>query len=310
MNEKIRDISVVVTYHNREQYIDEAIKSVLAQTLKPLEIIVVNDGSTVAARRHLERWQNDCTIVDLLRQSGPSAARNEGVRHARGTFVAFLDDDDIWLPHKLDIQRRFLEEHPECSAVHGAAWFFFSHRPEWYYKGFAPGPMTLAQALTDEYWVMTPTLFARREMLAAMGGYDVGFREAEDRDLIIRCCAAGHRIEGIPEPLARVRRQGHPSLTRRRWRVFRTDLRMCWKHRALYLRAYGPRGVLSFVLEKVQLPSRQTRYVDGAVRRLLRYVPVKYEIRPTYREPVLESRPFAFAPCPPHPPELLNENQA
>src|SRR5215475_6344459 len=107
LNEKARDISVVIPYHNREQYIDEAIGSITAQTLKPLEIIVVNDGSTVAARRHLERWQGICTIIDFHRQRGPSAARNEGVRRARGAFVAFLDDDDIWLPHKLEVQRRF-----------------------------------------------------------------------------------------------------------------------------------------------------------------------------------------------------------
>jgi glycosyltransferase involved in cell wall biosynthesis len=282
----VSDITVIIPYYNREEYIDEAIQSVLAQTLKPLEILVVNDCSRESSRRYLERYAKVCTIMDLPVNVGLAGSRNAGMRAARGQFIALLDDDDIWLPQKLEQQRKFLEQHPECSGIHTAVWAMLPNRDDVLYYRFAPGPMTLAQALTNDHWVIPSTMMFRTDVLRALGGFDPPFRQCEDRDLIIRFCAAGYQIQGIPEPLAKLRRQGQASLTDKSWRIFRTDLKMCWKHRALYFRAYGLRGVVSFVMEKIQLPSSRTRYVDGAVRRLNRFVKVKYEVKSSYREPV------------------------
>jgi len=290
------DISVVIPYYNREQYIEEAVQSVMSQTLKPLEIIIVNDCSRESSRRYLDRYASTCKIVDLDVNVGLAAARNEGTRCARGRFVAFLDDDDIWLPQKLEIQRRYMDEHPECAIVHAAVWLFFQTGRDEVFQRFGEGPMTLAQALTNGYWAIIPTVLMRSELIHAVAGFDVNYRECEDRDFIIRCCAAGYRVEGISEPLVRVRRQNQDGLTRDHWRIFRADLRMCWKHKKHYLQAFGLRGLLSFVLEKIQFPSSRTRYVDGAVRRILRFVTIKYQVRPDYRDPVLcadQKRPLS-----------------
>jgi glycosyltransferase involved in cell wall biosynthesis len=289
------DISVVIPYYNRERYMDEAVQSVLAQTLKPLEIIIVNDCSREASRRFLDRYAGVCTIIDLPVNVGLAASRNAGIFAARGQFIALLDDDDIWLPSKLELQHKYMEEHPECAGVHTAVWAMFPRhidrgRPaKW--LCFGPGPMTLAQALTNDYWVIPSTMMFRTEVVRSLGGFDPHFRQCEDRDFIIRFCAAGYRIEGIGEPLARLRREGHDSLTARCWHIFFTDLKMCWKHKAFYFRAYGLGGFVNFVLEKIQAPSSRTRYVDGAVRLLLRFVKVKYRIRAGYREPVGNERP-------------------
>lgn len=280
------DISVVIPYYNREQYIDETIQSVLSQTLKPLEILIVNDCSRETSRRYLDRYAATCNIIDLPTNVGLAAARNEGVRRARGKFVAFLDDDDLWLPQKLEIQRRYLDEHPECAAVHTAAWAFFSDKPDALWGRNWSGPITLAEALTNDHWVMIPTMLIRTHMMRAIGGFDRRFRECEDRDFIIRCCAAGYKIEGIAKPLARIRREGHPSLTKRNWRMYWMDVKMCWKHRSFYYRAYGIRGFVSFLLEKLHIASYNTRYIDGRVRFLLRVIKVKYQTRPGYRDPV------------------------
>ncbi|MFY9682798.1 MAG: glycosyltransferase family 2 protein, partial [Candidatus Sulfotelmatobacter sp.] len=109
------DISVVIPYYNREMFVDEAVQSVLGQTIKPLEIIIVNDCSRESSRRYLDRYAEMCKIVDLTENVGLAGARNAGIRAARGQFIAFLDDDDIWLPQKLEVQRQYMDEHPECA---------------------------------------------------------------------------------------------------------------------------------------------------------------------------------------------------
>jgi glycosyltransferase involved in cell wall biosynthesis len=281
------DISVIIPYFNRQQYVDQAIESVLGQTLRPLEIILVNDGSAWSARRFLDRYSDICTIVDLPNTVGASAARNEGIRRARGRYIAFLDDDDIWLPKKLEIQRRYMEEHPQCALVHSAATSFSSDGPDTLWKCDWPAPLTLAQALTHDHWIILPTVLARADVLRKIRAFDTKFRGSEDHDLVIRCTAAGYRIEGMPYVLVRFRREGHRSLTRRQWRMFFTHVRLVWKHRKLYWNAYGVKGMITFLFATLRIAARQTRYVDGAVRRILAEVELKYQQRAEYRDPVL-----------------------
>jgi glycosyltransferase involved in cell wall biosynthesis len=281
------DISVIIPYYNREKYIDEAVQSVLAQTLKPLEIIIVNDCSRESSRRYLDRYADVCTIVDLTVNVGLAGSRNAGIRVARGQFIALLDDDDIWLPEKLKRQRMYMEEHPACSAVHSQVWAFFPDNHEQIWSLFRPGPMLLAHALSDQYWVVPSTLMIRTSVIRALGGFDVRFRECEDRDFMIRCCAAGYGIEGISEPLIRLRRNSDDSLSERRWRMFRVHVRIIWIHKSLFYRAYGLRGPMNFLLRTLFIASCKTKYVDGPVRFLLRVIKVKWQVRANYRDPVL-----------------------
>jgi glycosyltransferase involved in cell wall biosynthesis len=303
------DISVIIPFFNRERYIEEAVQSVLAQTLQPLEILIVNDCSRESSRRYLDRYANLCRIVDLPVNVGLAGARNAGIRLARGQFIALLDDDDIWLPRKLELQRKYMEDHPECSGVHSAVWAMLPDQPDTLYRRFgtwwkpisevnwlAPGepmagPLTLAQALMNDNWVIPSTMMFRTEVVQALGGFDPHFRQVEDRDFIVRFCAAGYQIEGIYEPLAKLRREGHSSLTGRRWRIFRSDLKMCWKHRALFLRAYGWLGIVWFLVEKLQEPTFGIPYVYGAVRRLYWIFRWKCPIKSDYKEPVGSPRP-------------------
>jgi len=280
------DISVIIPYYNREQFIDEAVRSVLAQTLQPLEVIIVNDCSCESSRRYLDRYTGICKIVDLAVNVGLAGSRNAGIRVAGGQFIALLDDDDVWLPEKLEIQRKYMEEHPDCSAVHSAVWAFFSDRQDELWRQFGPGTMTLAQALTELHWVIPSTLMIRTPVIRALGGFDVRFRECEDRDFMIRCAAAGYRIEGIPEPLVRFRRIGHSSLSERRWRMFVVHMRIVWLHKALYYQVYGMRGLVNFLLATLHIASYKTRYVDGAVRFAMRVFEVKWRVRPGYHEPI------------------------
>ena len=298
------DVSVIIPYYNRELYIDEAVQSALAQTLKPLEILIVNDASRHSSRRFLDRYAKLCTIIDLPVNVGLASARNAGIQAAQGRFIALLDDDDIWLPHKLEVQRAYIDEHPGCDGTHSAVWAILPGQPDTYYRRFGiwweavsdaklapgeapPGPVTLAQALTNDCWVIPSTMMFRTNVARALGGFDSAFRQCEDRDFIIRFCAAGYRIEAILEPLTKLRRQGHDRLTSRRWRIFRNDLKTCWKHRELFRQVYGTWGIASFVLDKLQEPTFGIPRVYGGVRRALWAVNRKRQIKSGYREPVL-----------------------
>jgi glycosyltransferase involved in cell wall biosynthesis len=281
-----RDVSVIIPYYNREQYIDAAVQSVLEQTLKPLEIIIVNDRSRETARKHIQCYANVCKILDLPQNVGLAGARNAGIDAARGRFIALLDDDDMWLPQKLEVQRRYMEEHPECFMVHSAVWAFFSDKPDQLWVWCEPGSMTLAKSLTDKYWACPSTMFFRAQGARDIGGFDPAFRQCEDRDFLIRLCVGGLRVHCIPEPLVRLRRENHDRLTRHKWTILRTDFKMCWKHKRLYLRAYGMRGIVNFVVEKTRIATRETRFLDGAGRLVLRLMDIKYSLRKNYRDPI------------------------
>lgn len=105
-------ISCIVPVHNGERYLREALDSIIAQTYRPIEIIVVNDGSTDGTERILADRQGATRILQLDNR-GPSATRNFGWRAAAGEFVAFLDQDDLWHPEKLARQIARFEARPD-----------------------------------------------------------------------------------------------------------------------------------------------------------------------------------------------------
>jgi len=119
------EISVIIPVYNGERYLSQAIESVLAQTLPPLEIIVVDDGSTDASVAVAERYAKRVRI-DRQENSGAASARNRGIDLARGSLLAFLDADDLWTPDKLRLQAGALEEDPGPAIVLGKVKQFIS----------------------------------------------------------------------------------------------------------------------------------------------------------------------------------------
>lgn len=111
-------LSVVIPTRNRAHLVCEAIESALAQRPGQVEVIVVNDGSTDDTRTLLERtYGSRIHLLSLPECRGAGAARNAGVRLATGELLGFLDDDDLWLPGKLDAELRVLQRFPEAEAV-------------------------------------------------------------------------------------------------------------------------------------------------------------------------------------------------
>ena len=113
-------ISVVMTIYNRQDYLEFAIQSVINQTYKNIEIIVVDDGSKTNYAEIICSKYAQCTCY-YRTNSGSSAARNFGVSKAKGDFIAFLDDDDLFLPHKLEVQIALLQSKLDIDCVHSSA---------------------------------------------------------------------------------------------------------------------------------------------------------------------------------------------
>ena len=112
LQDRMEKVSVVVPVYNREKTMVRAVDSVLEQSIKPQEIIVVNDGSTDGTADVIKDYGNNITGINLPINSGPSAARNEGVKHAKSDWIAFLDSDDCWEKDKLKSQKEFIDRYP------------------------------------------------------------------------------------------------------------------------------------------------------------------------------------------------------
>ncbi|MCT7987997.1 glycosyltransferase family 2 protein [Laspinema olomoucense] len=116
-------ISVIVPVYNLEQYIVETIQSVLAQTYKHFELIVIDDGSTDKTAEICEEFQEPKLKLIRQRNKGANAARNAGVRAAKGDYIAFLDGDDLWFPEKLAKHIKHLEQSPEVGISYSQSAF-------------------------------------------------------------------------------------------------------------------------------------------------------------------------------------------
>lgn len=131
-------VSAIVIFFDAEQFIEEAIESVFAQTYAHWELLLVDDGSrdgsTEIARQFAERFPDRVRYLAHRDHGnrGMSASRNLGIRHAKGELLGFIDADDAWLPHKLEQQVAILTHHPEAAMVYGRAriWHSWSQDPE------------------------------------------------------------------------------------------------------------------------------------------------------------------------------------
>jgi len=137
MNPRPR-VTAVIIFLNEEKFLRESIESVFAQTFEEWELILVDDGSTDTstgiALQYAEQYPSRVSYIEHAghQNRGMSASRNVGVRSARGDYVAFVDGDDIWLPHKLEHEVHILDTHPKAAMVYGPVeyWFSWTQDPE------------------------------------------------------------------------------------------------------------------------------------------------------------------------------------
>jgi len=178
------DVSVVIPCYNHARYLREAIESVDAGGRR-IEIIVVDDGSQDASGEIAASMAG----VIAIRQSnqGLAAARNAGLRHARGRYVVFLDADDRLLPGAIECGARGLDEHPECVMTYGRCVMMGPDGEPWPTPNEprADGGHHAVLLRRNVIW-MPGTVMFRREALVAVGGFAHGFDAAADYDLYLR----------------------------------------------------------------------------------------------------------------------------
>ncbi|MDV2504691.1 MAG: glycosyltransferase family A protein, partial [bacterium] len=125
MTDSSRLVSVIIPAYNCEDFLAEAIASALAQTYLPVEIIVVDDGSTDRSGDVANSFKNPEVRYFYQPNSGAGAARNQGTNLARGSYFAFLDADDVWLPDKLTLQMAAFDDDPGLDIVFGLVSQFY-----------------------------------------------------------------------------------------------------------------------------------------------------------------------------------------
>jgi glycosyltransferase involved in cell wall biosynthesis len=191
-------VSVIVPAYNAERFVGHAIRSILAQDYSPIEILVVDDGSTDHTAAAVQEFG---PRVRFLRQAnaGAGAARNRGIEHATGRYIAFLDADDLWEPGKLSRQMELLEADPSCSFLFGQV--------QQYRDG--------AGNVGDPAGGCLPgTMLARREAVDAIGPLRTDLKVGEFVDWIARARDAGFETRVEPNVWLRRRIHGDNLVTR------------------------------------------------------------------------------------------------
>jgi glycosyltransferase involved in cell wall biosynthesis len=188
-------VSTIIIFLNGEQFIEEAIDSVFAQSFDGWELLLVDDGSsdgsTEIARRYAHTHPDRVRYLehDGHQNRGASASRNLGIAAARGEYIAFLDADDVWLPHKLEQQVALLAAHPEAAMVYGPSEYWYSwtgaaedaQRDFVQRLGVEPNrivepPELLKRFLRKDAPAPCPSdVLVRREVARRIGGFEVQF---------------------------------------------------------------------------------------------------------------------------------------
>jgi glycosyltransferase involved in cell wall biosynthesis len=203
-------VSVIIPNYNYGRYLRDAIESVLSQTLRPYEVIVVDDGSTDESRDILDEYA-DRVRVHFQKNKGVGAARNKGAELATGDILAFLDADDYWSPDKLEKQVAELLTDPDMGLIHCGLRYVDENGNlgDEYLVGDA-GEVAI-KLLQFKPVISGPggTSLIRKDVFVEVGGYDTNkdLHPSEDWDLSYRI-ATRYKFGFVPEPLLYYRQHG------------------------------------------------------------------------------------------------------
>jgi glycosyltransferase involved in cell wall biosynthesis len=201
-------VSVVIPVYNGERFVGDAIRSVLDQSARPLECIVVDDGSADSTRAVVESF-GSAVRYEYQENSGVSRARNRGVELARCDLVAFLDHDDVWLPRKLESQLEALDGSGATMVLCGMVVVDASGEVIGHKRLHASGNLLTGLLTFDgtESVSCSSSGLIERKRFEALGGFDPNLSTSADLDLLIRVLLTGN-VRYVSDELVRYRVHG------------------------------------------------------------------------------------------------------
>ena len=212
-------ISVIIPYYNGSKYITDTLNSVLSQSCPPAEIILINDGSSDEETLFLEQFKDKVTLIHQ-KNVGVSTTRNTAINLANNEWLAFLDQDDLWAHDKIEKQWAFIQNNPDCQAIHTAVKamrngkIFAEYRKKTLYlEDFL---------LTDPNQSYLSSTLIKKELIIKSGLFNPVLPYSQDRECFIRCSlkATFHYLD---ECLT-TRRQHHNNLSGNYYGVWKENI--------------------------------------------------------------------------------------
>lgn len=242
-------VTVIMSVYNDEQYVGEAVDSILEQTYQNFELLLIDDGSTDGSKEILGEYatQEPVTLVQNDENKGLTASLNRGIDAASGKYIARQDADDRSRPTRLERQVEYLESHPDVGLV-GTDAIMIDADGSSVRRRHVPSRPSQSELLEQNHFVHGSVML-RRGLLEAVGGYDELFKYAQDYDLWLRL-AKRTTLRNIPEPLYGFREHGE--------RIAETNMfeSLLYKHLAIEAH-YGGRPEL---LDKVRSVGIEAMY--------------------------------------------------
>lgn len=180
-------VSVILPVYNSEKYIENTLISIFNQTYTNFEIIVIDDGSNDNSRQVIEQYLDKVNYYFQL-NAGVSSARNNGIKHANGELIAFIDSDDMWHPKKLEYQVNVYNETPEVSIIYTEC------NKEKKFNGYIPIDELKTQPIKVNFidvfkmpYLKPTTVMVPKKTIEKYGDFDTSLLTAEDVDFFLRC---------------------------------------------------------------------------------------------------------------------------
>lgn len=184
-------VSVIIPTYNRANFLKDSIQSVLSQTFKDFEIIIINNYSNDNTLEVINGFNdNRIKIINYKNNGIIAKSRNQGLMHSYGRYIAFLDDDDLWCPRKLELQIKYLESNPEIDIVYSNAMFIDEHgiRNGIYNNPTRAKSGRIFLELVNDSFVPNLTVLMKRKVFETIGylNEDLSMRYAEDYEYWLR----------------------------------------------------------------------------------------------------------------------------
>lgn len=241
-------MTVFTTFYGNTAYLDQTIASVLSQTFRDFEYLIVNDGDSGEKSDSIRARFNDPRIrVVNLERLGIARARQRGLEMARGDLIAIIDSDDVCEPDRLERQVAFLRQHADHVVVGSAVQLIDEQSKTIGFRYYPLEDEEIRRKLLIFNCIAQPSATARRSALLQAGGYTPEFPAGEDYDLWLRVARIG-KLHNLHEPLIRYRIHQGGGKSQLLKRQLRDSIRVRWKAARKYGYRLTPAAAASLAL--------------------------------------------------------------